>query len=139
MSILYFLIIPQLTDILFHFLFLFLGYLHFTDKLVIKFSISSNFFSTDFVKFFIVSISFKNMFWREIKLWVLSLYTNLIGRLGVTDKSQGSKGVCWVSGITVSRLAAKLSETEDVQSIWVFLTKLQLSSLSSCASFCYIL
>ena len=63
------------------------------------------------------------MFWREIKLWVLSLYTNLIGRLGVTDKSEGSKGVCWVSGITVSRLAAKLSETEDVQSIWVFLTK----------------
>ena len=65
---------------------------------------------------------------------MLSLYTDLIGRLGVTDKSEGSKGVCWVSGITVSRLAAKLSETEDVQSIWVFLTKLQLSSLSSCAS-----
>ena len=82
------------------------------------------------------------MFWREIKLWVLSLYTDLIGRLGVTDKSEGSKGVCWVSGIiTVSRLATKLSETEDVQSIWVFLTKLQLSSksLSSCASFCFIL
>ena len=58
------------------------------------------------------------MFWREIKLWVLSLYTNLLGRLGVTDKSEGSKGVCWVSGIiTVSRLATKLSETEDVQSI----------------------
>ena len=80
------------------------------DKLVIKFSISSNFFSTDFVKFFIVSISFKNMFWREIKLWVLSLYT------------EGSRGVCWVSGIiTISWLATKLSETEDVQLIWVFL------------------
>ena len=123
MPILYFLVIPQLTDILFHFLFLFLGYLHFTDKLVIKFSISSNFFSTDFVKFFIVSISFKNMFWREIKLWVLSLYT------------EGSRGVCWVSGIiTISWLATKLSETEDVQSIWVFLTKLEFPSLSSCAS-----
>ena len=58
------------------------------------------------------------MFWREIKLWVLSLYTNLIGRLGVTDESEGSKGVCWVSEIiTLSRLATKLSETEDVQSI----------------------
>ena len=82
------------------------------------------------------------MFWREIKLWVLSIYTDLIGRLGVTDKSEGSKGVSWVSGIiTVSRLATKLSETEDVQSIWVFLTKLQLlsKSLSSCASFCFIL
>ena len=80
------------------------------------------------------------MFWREIKLWVLSLYTDLIGRPGVTDKSEGSKGVCWVSGIiTVSWLAIKLSETEDVQSIWVFLTKLELSSLSSCASFYFIL
>ena len=47
---------------------------------------------------------------------MLSLYTDLIGRLGVTDKSEGSKGVCWVSGIiTVSRLATKLSETEHVQ------------------------
>ena len=82
----------------------------FIDKLVIEFPIPSNFFSTDFVKFFIVSISFKNMFWTEIKLWVLSLYINLIGRLGVTDKSEGSKGVCWVSRIiTVSRLATKLS------------------------------
>ena len=69
------------------------------------------------------------MFWREIRLWVLSLYTDLIGRLGVTDKSEGSKGVCWVSGIiTVSRLATKLSEIEDLQSIWAFLAKLQLSS-----------
>ena len=78
-------------------------------------------FSNDFVKFFIVSIFSKNMFWREIKLWVLSLYTNLIGRLGVIDKPEGSKGVCWVSGIiTASRLATKLSETKDVQSILVF-------------------
>ena len=69
------------------------------------------------------------MFRREIKLWVLPLYADLIGRLGVTDKSEGSKGVCWVSGvITVSRLATKLSEIEDLQSIWAFLTKLQLSS-----------
>ena len=61
------------------------------------------------------------MFWREIKLWVLSLYTDLIGRLGLIDKSKGSKKVCWASGIiTVSRLASKLSETEDVQPIWVF-------------------
>ena len=94
-----------------------------------------NFFLTDLVKLFIVSIFFKNMFRREIKLWVLSLYADLIGRLGVTDKSEGSKGVCWVSGIiTVSRLATKLSETEDFQSIWAFLTKLRLSSWSSCAS-----
>ena len=100
-----------------------------TDKLVIKLSISSIFFSTDFVKLFIVSIFFKNMFRREIKLWVLPLYADLIGRLGVTDKSEGSKGVCWVSGIiTVSRLATKLSEIEDLQSIWAFLAKLQLSS-----------
>ena len=78
------------------------------------------FFSTDFVKFLIVSISFKNMFWREVKLWVLSLYTDLIGRLGVTDKLEGSKGVCWVSRIiAISRFATKLSETEDVQLIWV--------------------
>ena len=75
------------------------------------------------------------MFWGEIKLWVLSLYTNLIGRLGVTNKLEGTKGVCWVSGIiTVSRLA-KLSETEDMQLIWVFLTKLQLPSLSLCDVF----
>ena len=52
-----------------------------------------NFFSADFVKFFIVSISFKNMFLGEIKRWVLPLYTDLIGRLRVTDKSEGSKGV----------------------------------------------
>ena len=84
----------------------------FTDNLVI------NFFSTNFVNFFITSISFKIMFWREIKLWVLPLYTDLIGRLEVTGKSEGSKGVCWVAGvITVSRLATKLSETEDVKSI----------------------
>ena len=73
---------------------------------------------------------------------MLSLYTDLIGRLGVTDKSDGSKGVSWVSGIiTVSRSATKLSETEDVQSIWMFLIKFQLSSLSlsSWASFCFIL
>ena len=58
------------------------------------------------------------MFWREIKLWVLSFYTDLIGLLGVTDKLEGSKGVCWVSGIiTVSRLTTKLSKTGDVQSI----------------------
>ena len=38
------------------------------------------------------------MFWREINLWVLSLYTALIGRVGVTDKLKGTKGVCWVSG-----------------------------------------
>ena len=76
------------------------------------------FFSTDFVKFLIAFISFKNMIWREVKLWVLSLYTDLIGHLGVTDKLEGSKGVCWVSGITVSRLVTKLSETEDVQLIW---------------------
>ena len=102
------------------------------DKLVIKFSISSSFISNDFVKFFIVSIFFKNMFWREIKLWMLLLYTDLICWLGVTDRSEGSKGVSWVSGmITVSRFATKLSEAEDVQSIWVFLTKLQLSSLLS--------
>ena len=69
------------------------------------------------------------MFWRGIKLWVLSLYTDFISRLGVTDKSEGSKGVCWVSGIvTVFRLTTRLSETEDVQSIWMFLKKLQLSS-----------
>ena len=55
---------------------------------------------------------------------MLSLYTDLIGRLGVTDKLEGSNGVFWVSGITVSRLADKLSETEDMQSIWMFLTKL---------------
>ena len=82
------------------------------------------------------------MFWGEIKLWVLSLFTDLIGRLGVTGKLEGSKGVCWVFGIIfVSRVATKLSETEDVQSIRVFLTKLQLpsKSLSSCASFCFIL
>ena len=36
---------------------------------------------------------------------MLSLFTDLIGRLGVTDKWEGSKEVCWVSGIiTVSRL-----------------------------------
>ena len=58
------------------------------------------------------------MFWREIKFWVLSLYTNLIGRVGVTDKSESSKVVYWVSGIiNASRLATKLSETDDVQSI----------------------
>ena len=75
------------------------------------------------------------MFWREIKLRVLLLYTDLIGRLGVTGKSEGSRGVCWVSGIiTVSRLATRLAETEDVRLICVFLTKLQLSSLSFCAS-----
>ena len=82
------------------------------------------------------------MFWREIKLWVLLLYSDLIGRLGVTDKSEGSKWIYWVSGIiTVSRFPTKLSETEDVQSIGVFLTKLQLSSKSlvSCRSFCFIL
>ena len=82
------------------------------------------------------------MFCREIKLWVLSLYTDLIGRLGVTDKSEGSKWIYWVSGIiAVSRFPTKLSETEDVQSIGVFLTKLQLSSKSllSCGSFCFIL
>ena len=82
------------------------------------------------------------MFWREIKLWVLSLYTNLIGRLGVTDKSEGSKWIYRVSGIiTVSRFPTKLSETEDVQSIGVFLTKLQLSSKSllSCGPFCFTL
>ena len=46
---------------------------------------------------------------------MLSLFTDLIGRLGVTDKWEGSKEVCWVSGIiTVSRL-----------------TKFQLSSSSS--------
>ena len=73
------------------------------------------------------------MLWSEIKLWVLSLYTDLIGRLGVTEKSEDSKEVCWVSGITtVSSLPTKLSKTEDVQPIWVFLTKLQLSSLSFC-------
>ena len=58
------------------------------------------------------------MFWREIKLWVLSFYTDLIGLLGVTDKLEGSKGVGWVSGIIpVSRLTTKLSKTGDVQSI----------------------
>ena len=96
-----------------------------------------------FYRFCKIFISFKNTFLREIKLWVLSLYTDLIGRLGVSYKSEGSKGVCRVSGvITVSRLATKLSGTEDVQfSTWVFLTKLQVSSksLSSCASFCFIL
>ena len=75
------------------------------------------------------------MFWRKIKLWVLSFYTDLIRRLEVTSKSEGSKGVCWVSGIIpLSRLATKLCETKDVQSIWMFLTKLQLSPLPSCAS-----
>ena len=33
------------------------------------------------------------MFLGEIKRWVLPLYTDLIGRLRVTDKSEGSKGV----------------------------------------------
>ena len=85
------------------------------------------------MKFFIVSIFFKNIFWREIKLWVLLLFTDLIGRLGVTGKLEGSKGVCWVSGIiTVSRLdeivsrlavsrlaetVSGLAEMEDVQLI----------------------
>ena len=140
MSMLFFWILPQLTDILFHFLFLFLGVPTlwlFTGKLLIKFSL------VFFYRFCKIFISFKNTFLREIKLWVLSLYTDLIGRLGVSYKSEGSKGVCRVSGvITVSRLATKLSGTEDVQfSTWVFLTKLQVSSksLSSCASFCFIL
>ena len=82
------------------------------------------------------------MLCREIILWVLSLYPDLIGRLGVTGKSEDRKVVCWISRIiTVIGLATKLSETQHVQSIWMFLTKFQLSSksLSSCASFCFIL
>ena len=73
------------------------------------------------------------MLWREIKIWVLSLYTNLILGLELTDKSEGGKGVLWDSEmIIVSRLATKLTKTEDVQMGLAFLTKLQFSSLTSC-------
>ena len=56
------------------------------------------------------------MCWRETKIWVLLLYTDLIVPLELTDKSEGGKGVLKDSEmITVSRLATKLTKTEDVQ------------------------
>ena len=55
---------------------------------------------------------------EEIKLWALSLFTDLIGRVGVTDKWEGSKEVCWVSEIiTVSRFT-KLHLSSSSSSIW---------------------
>ena len=63
-----------------------------SDKPMIAFSSSSNFFSTDFVKSLIASNSFMKIFSREVKLYVVSFSVDLRGLLGVCGTSNDSPG-----------------------------------------------
>ena len=62
------------------------------DKPMIAFSSSSNFLSTDFVKSLIASNSFMKIFWKEVKLCVVSFSVGLRGLLGVCGTSNDESG-----------------------------------------------
>ena len=91
---------------------------------MIKFSISAIFFWTNFVNVLIVSIYFKQVFWREFELWILVNFLDLISRFGVIGKSEIGRGVCWVSEIITVSSSVTGSQQELVWSILVFLKKL---------------
>ena len=64
---------------------------------MIALSSSSKFLSTDFVKSSIASNSFMKIFWKEVKLCVVSFSVGLRGLLGVCGTSNDGSGVFWVS------------------------------------------
>ena len=63
-----------------------------SDKPMIAFSSSSNFLSTDFAKSLIASNSFWKIFWKEVKLCVVSFSVDLRGLLGVSGTSNDESG-----------------------------------------------